>query len=300
MRALDIAARQHGVVSREQALAAGMSRRQLDDALARGTLAAVHRGVYRAGGSPETFEQSVVAACLATRGWASHATAATLWDLRGWRSARIEVTVVGRRQTRLDGVVGHRTTRLDPVDVARRGAIRLTSPARTLLDLGAVGPPDAVESGVEDALHRRLVTVAQLRATLARLGRSGRPGVATLRAVLAARDPAAAPTESVLEDAFVRLLREAGLPRPARQYPIRAPGRPAVRIDLAYPSHRLAIELDGRRWHSARVDVDRDRSKSNLLAALGWSLLRFGWTDVHDHGTDVVGAVADLLRAEGA
>jgi very-short-patch-repair endonuclease len=194
----------------------------------------------------------------------------------------------------------HATRRLDPVDVARRGAIPLTSPARTLLDLGGVAPPEAVESAMEDALHRRLVARPQLDALLLRLGRPGRPGVATLRAVLAGRDRRAAPTESILEDAFVRLLRQGGLPAPARQYPIRAPGRPPVRLDFAYPVSRVAIELDGRRWHSGRADVERDRTKSNLLAALGWRLLRFGWSDVHDRGAGVVTAVADLLRAEGA
>lgn len=277
-----------------------MSRRQLDRALASGALVPVHRGVYRARGANVTFEQSVIAACLAARGVASHATAAVLWEMRGWRSGAVEVTVAGRRRPELAGVRGHCTDRFDRGDVARRGAIPLTSPARTLFDLGTVGPPQAVESAIEDSLHRGLVTRRQLEAVLARLGHQGRRGSAALRTFLADRDPAVAPTESVLEDAFVRLLREAGLPAPARQHPVRAPGGRELRIDFAYPSHRLAIELDGRRWHSARADVERDRSKSNLLAALGWRLLRFGWSDVHDRGAVVVGAVAGMLRAEGA
>jgi very-short-patch-repair endonuclease len=300
VRALETAARQHGVVTRGQVLSTGLSPRQLERVVARGVLVPVHRGVYRATGSQPTFEQSVVAASLATRGVASHGTAATLWGMRGWSSLLVEVTVVGRRQTRLVGVVGHCTSRLDPVDVARRGAIPLTSPARTLLDLGAVGTPAAVEAAVEDCLHRRLVTIDQLQALLTRLGRPGRPGVTTLRAVLAVRDPLAAATESVLEDAFVRLLRDAGLPEPARQYPVRAPGRPVLRIDFAYPDRRIAIELDGHRWHSGRADVERDRAKSNLLATLGWRVVRFGWSDVHHRGAGVFAAVAELLRAEGA
>ena len=132
---------------------------------------AVHRGVYKAGGSPPTFEQSVVAACVAAGGVASHATAATLWEMRGWSTARVEVTVAGRRRPELPGVVGHCTGRLDRVDVARRGSITLTSPARTLLDLGAVGRPEAVEFALEDALHRRLVTTRQIGGA----GRSPRP-----------------------------------------------------------------------------------------------------------------------------
>ena len=299
MRALEIAARQHGLVTREQAVTAGMSRRQLDAALVQRTLIFVHRGVYRAGGSRPTFEQAVLAACFAARGVASHATPATLWEMRGWKTSTVEVTVAGRRQPELAGIIGHSTRRLDRADVVRRGPIPLTSPARTLLDLCSVGAPAAVESAVEDSLHRRLVTRARLEAVLNR-GSQGRPGVATLRKILADRDPRAAPTESVLEDAFVRLLRDAGLPVPARQYPVRVPGRPAVRIDFAYSARRVAIELDGRRWHSGRADLERDRAKSNVLVALGWRLLRFGWADVHDRGAGVVAAVAELLRAEGA
>lgn len=294
MRALEIAARQHGVVIREQALAAGMSRRQLDTALARGILVAVHRGVYRVGGSRPAFAQAVLAACLASRGVASNSTAATLWEMRGWATSTVHVTVAGRRQPELAGVAGHCTRRLDRLDVVRRGPIPLTSPARTLLDLGAIGPPEAVESALEDSLHRRLVTRVRLEALLDREGQ-GRPGVATLRAILAGRGPGAAPTESVLEDAFVRLLRDAGLPQPVRQYRIAG-----SRIDFAYPGARLAIELDGRRWHSTRSDLHRDRSRSNLLTALGWRLLRFGWDDVHQRSGEVATLVADLSRAEGA
>lgn len=277
-----------------------MSRRQLEGALASGALVTVHRGVYRAAGSRRTFEQSVLAACLAAKGVASHATAATLWEMRGWNTSRVEVTVAGRRQPQLAAVVGHCTRRLEHTDVARRGPIPVTSPGRTLLDLAAVGPPGAVESALEDALHRRLVTADRLEASLSRGVQQGRPGVAMLRAILEGRDGGAAATESVLEDAFLRLLRDAGLPEPERQYEIRLPGRPAIRLDFAYAVERVAFELDGRRWHASKADRERDRFKANALAALGWRLLRFDWSDVHDHGGEVVRIVTGLLRAEGA
>lgn len=299
MRALEIAARQHGVVTRQQAFKAGMSRRQVDAALDRGLLVTVHRGVYRAAGAKPTFEQSVLAACLAARGVASHSTAATLWQLRGWDTSLVEVTVLGRRGPRLEGVRGHSTDSLDRSDVTRRGQMPLTSPARTLLDLGAVGPLEAVEAAVEDAIHRRLVTPARLEAVLTRLGQPGRPGVATLRAILTERGAGAEATESLLEDAFLRLLRDAGLPSPERQYVIRM-GAHLVRLDFAYPRWRIAFELDGLRWHSSRADLDRDRAKANLLAAAGWRLLRFGWADVHENGDEVVAVVDELLRVPTA
>ncbi len=73
-----------------------------------------------------------------------------------------------------------------------------------------------------------------------------------------------------------------------------------MRLDFAYPVERLGLELDGRRWHASRADRERDRSKANLLGALGWRLLRFDWSDVHDHGDEVLRLVAGLACAEGA
>jgi len=108
--------------------------------------------------------------------------------------------------------------------------------------------------------------------------------------LLDARHPATAPTESVLEDALVRVLRAGGLPEPVRQHRL---GR--VRVDLAYPQVRLALEADGSVWHSGRTDVQRNSSKGNLLVGLGWRVLHFIWFDVTRRPAYVVATVAPLL-----
>jgi very-short-patch-repair endonuclease len=48
-----------------------------------------------------------------------------------------------------------------------------------------------------------------------------------------------------------------------------------VRIDLAYPARKLAIELDGWEFHRTRTAFDDDRFRANLLVASGWTLVRF-------------------------
>ena len=296
-----LAARQVGLVTRPQVLTAGLSADQLKRRLSSGLLVASQRGVYRLGGAPQSFEQTLLAACLAAgpRAVASHRSAALLWRLRDVEARVLEITVPGGGQPRLRGARVHRTRQLDRFDVTRLGRIPVTRPTRTLLGLAAVAP-EVVEGALDDALVRELVTVRALIRFLERTGARGRDGTARLRNLVRQRLDGQAATESALEDAFVRLLREAGLPPPVRQYAIRLPGRPAVRLDFAYPSRRLAVEVDGRRWHSARADVERDRSKSNLLAALGWRLLRFGWSDVRDRRGHLAATVAHLLRAEGA
>ena len=77
-----------------------------------------------------------------------------------------------------------------------------------------------VESALEDALMRPLVTLALLGRTLNRLGGSGWLGAGVLRGLVEERDPATAPARSVLEDGLLPVLRQGGLPEPVRQYEV--------------------------------------------------------------------------------
>ena len=67
-----------------------------------------------------------------------------------------------------------------------------------------------------------------------------------------------------------------------------------ARVDLAYPSHRVAIELDGFRWHAGRGPFRSDRIRGNRVEAAGWRLLRAA---PEDGGALVGAAVALLSRA---
>ena len=276
-----LAARQLGLLTRGQALAAGMSPDQVKRRLASGLLVANQRGVYRLGGAQQTFEQRLLAACLAAggRAVASHRSAASLWRLRGVKPGVAEITVPGEGKPRLRGVSVHRSARLDRADVTRLGAVPVTRPARTLLDLAAVAP-ELAEGALDDALVRELVTVGSVTRLLGRVGASGRTGTSLLRELVARRAEGQAPTESPLEDAVVRVLRAHRLPEPERQYVVPLPEGGVVRVDLAYPDVRLGIEADGSVWHSSRKDFLRDRARTNRLVVLGWTLLRYGWADV--------------------
>ena len=166
----------------------------------------------------------------------------------------------------------------------------MTTPARTLLDLGAVVPALVVESALEDALMRRLVTFKLLLNTLERLGGPGRNGAGVLRALVEERDPATAPTQSMLEDLLFRVVRRGGLPAPVRQYEVAG-----VRLDGAYPDIRLGLEADSRIWHGGRLDVQRNVDKANLLLAHGWRLLRFTWFHLTRRARYVIDSVGTQL-----
>jgi hypothetical protein len=297
MRLAKLAARQHSVITREQSLALGMTLRQLYRRVDQGILARVHRNVYRLAGASQSWEQSVMAACLASRGFASHRSAAGLWALRGVESPPVEIVVPPGRQPRLEGVMVHRTTLWTPDQASHRGGIPVTKPALTLLQLGAVAP-ELVAGATEDALFKRLVTVRGLWKAIELYGAQGRDGTAILRQLLMNRDLAQAPTESSLEDLIVAVLRRYGLAEPVRQHQVEWPGhRRPLRLDTSYPQVLVAIEGDGMRWHSGVDDLRRDRERTNYLVSRGWVLLRYSWDDVRARPARMAGEVKRLLVA---
>ncbi len=291
-----LAARQCGVVTDGELDSLGMSQQQRIRRVRAGLLLRLHPGVYAVPGAPTTFEQRVVAARLAAGPMAavSHRTAARLWELRGATSGRIEVVVPGLSRPRLTQVAVHRSRLLESIDVCIHNGIAVTRPERTLIDVAGVLEPNAVGSMLESAVHLGLTTPDHVWRYLSRYGGHGRPGVATMRRILDARAPAAAPTESALEDLALRVLFRGGAPAPVRQYVIQVPGRPEIRVDLAYPPIRLALEVDSARWHSDSESYRRDRYKWNLLVALGWTLLILTDFDL-DERPD--GVAADVLAA---
>ncbi len=105
-----LAARQHGVVTRVQLRHLGLTDRQITARLSAGLLAPVHRGVLRVTAVPRSHEQALMAACLAggSHAVASHRSAAALWELRGVEHPPLEITVVAARP-RLDRVLVHRS-----------------------------------------------------------------------------------------------------------------------------------------------------------------------------------------------
>ncbi|MGH8993045.1 MAG: type IV toxin-antitoxin system AbiEi family antitoxin domain-containing protein [Acidimicrobiia bacterium] len=282
-------ARQHSLATRPQALDAGLTSRQVVLRLESGLWVAHRRGVYRPASVRPYFHLEVMAACLAVDGYASHRCAAAVYGLRGFEPELVEITVTSHRRQQLDGVVVHRDDQLDRRDVTTRWHLPITTPARTLLDITREHPRLA-ERAVNDALYRRLVRPEALRSTMSRAGSRSRPAVTGLSRIL---DQLAAPTESVLEDDFLALIRRSGMPEPDRQWPI-AGG--AFRLDFAWPDAMVAYETNGRRHHLSPDDRRRDRAKRQAAEAEGWLWNDAWWEDVHEWGADTMGRLAALLR----
>jgi hypothetical protein len=259
-----VARRQHGLVTHAQASAV-LTERGIRRWLAEGRLEAVRKGVYRVAGAPESWEQSLLAACLARPGSsASFRAAAAMWMLAGFDRDVLEITVSGTSRVRLADVVVHESTVWRPDHFARRAGIPVTSVARTLCDVTAVAPAPAVERAVDDALRRKLVTLRSLQRVADSLDGRGRRRCTVTRGILAERQPGYDPGGSDAELRIVRLLVRAGLSRPVQQWRVRFEGGSA-RTDLACPELGIVIEYDGWDTHKLRTAFKGDRHRGNDL-----------------------------------
>jgi hypothetical protein len=153
---------QHGVVTRAQLLALGVSGRSIEHRLANGRLHALMRGIYAVGRPSVGRRGWWMAAVLACGPEAllSHRSAAALWRIRRARAAEVRQgdvhVVVPRAKSRLrPGIRAHR--RLDHVAPGRRevDGIPVTHPVATLIDLAADLPEGQLEAAVNEADHLR-------------------------------------------------------------------------------------------------------------------------------------------------
>lgn len=273
------AAAQHGVLSRRQLRAAGFSDRTIARWAETGRLVRAHPRSFVMAGAPPTYRQSLMAAVLACEGKAvaSHRSAARLWGLV--EDETVEVTVERDRLPRLQGVVVHRPLDLWKARTTARDGIPVTNPLRTLADLGAVLPTDAVAEAVEQALITRLVTFRGLCNEWRRIAKPGRSGSGVLRTILDNRLLGDKPADSVLEPRAAPIFALVGGPRPVFQHEVSIGGR-RFRLDFAYPDLKIAVEFDGLVAHATAAALQADLRRQNALLAAGWLVLRFTWDDV--------------------
>jgi predicted transcriptional regulator of viral defense system len=266
------AAQHHGVFTCAHAALLGFTRQQIARRKADARWLHRHLGSYHVAGVPPSWKGELLAACWAGgfRAVASHRSAAAVWNLAGGRRSIQEITCPRWRRARHDGLVVHESKAFDPVDAMMIEGIPVTTPERTLLDLGAVCHESVVEMALDAAEKRELVTLDSVRAAVRRLGRSGRNGVGTLRRLLDARSPDRNPPESEMETLMLQVIRRNGLPEPVTQYEIRRADQFVARVDAAYPQWHIAIEYDSYKHHTGQKAIDRDNDRRNKVIAAGW------------------------------
>jgi very-short-patch-repair endonuclease len=286
------AARQCGVVARRQLLEAGLTHAMVGERVRSGRLIRLHRGVYAVGHARLRREGHWLAAVLAVGPGAvlSHRDAAGLHDLRPANHATTEVSTT-RQPRAIRGIAIHRTTVLDAQDITTVSGIPVTTVARTLVDLAGLVPRDHLAKAIKEAERRHVLDMRQVEGAMARTrGRRG-PGHRALREAIAEHVALGlTASESALEDAFLRLLRDARLPRPAINAYVEG-----FRVDAVWREQHVAVELDGWAWHHARDAFERDRERDAALTTAGWRVVRF----THRQVIGRPDAVVETLRRLG-
>ncbi len=296
----EVAAGQHGLILRSQAMALGLTEMMLHRRLASGALVMARPGVYLLPGHTFTPEMLLRAATYALPGVVSHESAAEIHDLPYVARGMTVISVPHRTTNRFPEVVLHQSTDLFAHHIEEIDGLRITTVPRTIFDLASRLRPRRIRMLAEQVVVERKCTLDELTTVMDELARRGRPGSASFRKVLCEIGPGVALSESALELAGMSLLRDAGLPEPQQQ--LRLPWRETRdgRVDMAYPEARLIIELDGRRWHSRTETLEMDHKRDRAAQLAGWKVFRFTWSQLDAAPGDFTASVALALAEQGA
>lgn len=236
-----------------------------------GWLIAVHPGVYRLAGAPVTWEQEQLAGqlYLGARGVSAARSAARLWRMESVPAERHEFVAETRHTSRRRGLVVHSSTLLPAGHIVTLGPHRLTSPARTLVDLSATLWPDRYGTVLDKAARDGLATFDDVERVRMELRARGRRRTTVVDEVLADRLGTAGPGDSELVARAVRWIRAAGMPQPQTEVWVVVRGD-RYRLDVAWPLAKVAVECDGWRDHRMRTRFSSDRRKVTELHLGGW------------------------------
>jgi predicted transcriptional regulator of viral defense system len=290
------AGRQHGVVSGRQLAALGLSASAVSRRVTRGRLHRVHRGVFAVGHALLTQRGRFMAAVLACgpEAWASHYCSGVLYELGLGERRLIDVTTLSARGRTLPGLRTHRAITLTEADVDVIDGIPCTSLARTLLDIAEDGTRREVERALDHAEQARILDMHAIDDVLARA--NGRRGAKLLRAVLAEHRVGSTLTRNKLEEAYLAVARDVGLPPDMVNAWIAFPDGGGAEADFVYRDKRLIVETDGRDPHTIRKAFNSDRRRDQRPMLLGWRVVRFPWQQVTFTPAEVAATLCGLLR----
>jgi very-short-patch-repair endonuclease len=266
---IGLAAKHYGLLTRRQLLDAGLTRDFIDGRVKCGLMRRVHAGVYQFGPVTASRSRERAALLACNGGVISHRSAAALWQMLPEQQALnpVDVTLCTHHGGGRPGIRLHRgLARKDEITAIED--LRVTTPARTLLDIGSVSARDLERAlGVGERLQVDLRD--QLAALLARYPK--RRGTGTLRALLA--DPSSGSfTRSQAEEKLLDLVRAAGLPKPEMNVVLHG-----FEVDCLWRDARLVVEVDGYAFHGSHRAFVSDRRRDGVIIAAGMRVLRLTW-----------------------
>jgi very-short-patch-repair endonuclease len=289
-----VAKQQLELITTEQLRLAGMSRALMRTRLRQGTAQRVHRGVFHLG--PELMlagavELAAVLAC-GEGAYVRRRSAVALFGLVSVRPLDVEIVVSGRQCRSRAGISVERVEALADEDSGAFHGIPITSPARAIVDFGAVATDDELERAIAEGYALKLVTEPELQAAVERNTR--RPGAGTVRRELA-RIGGPQWTRLEAERRMKQLVRQAGLPAPATRKFVEG-----FEADFSWSDERLIVEADGYQFHGHRYAFERDRRRDQVHIAAGYTVIRVTLRQLENEPLRVIAVIAIALGAARA
>lgn len=286
---------QHGVISRPQCLAEGLTHQSIQRRIrSGGPWQRLLPGVYLSATGTPTREQRDVAALLYAGPGATltGASALRLHGLRAPESATVDVLIPGARKRRsVEYVVVRRTWRL-PELVCYQGPVQFALPARAVADaVCRLNNLADVRSLVAAVVQSRLCTVGQLAVELER---GPARGSALFRTALA---EVAAGVRSSPEGDLVTLIKRGRLPMPLLNPKLYRRDEFIAQPDAWWPQAGVAIEVDSREWHLSPRDWERTMRRHARMTALGILVLHFTPRQIRTEPHQVLADIRAALEA---
>jgi hypothetical protein len=270
-----------------------------------GELARVWHGVYSTRAAVEWAKTNparghalrVMAACASVGrdSTASHQSAALIHGLDLFPAAPNMVFLTrpqARRSSRLrsDGVCFH-TAELPDEHVTRIFGMRVTTVARTVVDLARTSPFQSAVVTADSALRADLTTKAALVSVCSAC--AGWPGVRQARRAVEFSDPRA---ESVLESCARVIFEEHGIEPPDLQTTLTGPNF-RYSVDFSWPRHRVIAEADGEVKYSNPRRAIRQLERDQQLRDLGYTVIHFTWRELFQNPAAVIARIRKALTA---
>ncbi|EHI14063.1 hypothetical protein [Mycolicibacterium thermoresistibile] len=231
---------------------------------------AIHRDVYIANDAELDAVLRAKACWLRSRGHGVLAgfSASALHGAK-YVDPRRPATVIDTNRRRTPGILtwGHT---LDEDEICEIDGMRLTTPARTAVDLACRYPVGTSVAAIDALARAARLKVADIEAAAQR--HPGRHGLRRAREAIALVDPGA---ESPRETALRLLIVRAGYPPPETQLPIHNEFGVLIGVvDMGWRDRRIAVEYEGRHHFTSRRAINRDIRRHDDMLEMGWTVLR--------------------------
>jgi hypothetical protein len=228
--------------------------------------------------TPATWHQRVMIATLATRGVASHSTAARLHNLDGFdRRDETHITVrYDQRRPHHGGAKIHISRVFDAADQLAIGGIPTVIVPVCLIQIAETSNDDMIRA--LEGLMRDGISPTWVRQVAARYDRRGSSATRRLLRALDERVDGTLP-RSWFQTLASRLLAGVGI-QTTDEYPIYEGRHHLADLDLAIPELSIGIECQSWQWHATPEAQRRDAARKRNLRRLGWEIIDVWWSDI--------------------